>query len=69
MNYKVIHAFADLEDKKFQYKVGDKYPHDGLDVSKERLEELSSNKNKIGVPLIQEMPTKKKGKGKKKNAD
>lgn len=53
--YKVISYFTDLQDFNHPYKVGDIFPRQGLKVSKERLEELSSNKNKQGKPLIREM--------------
>ena len=73
MKYKVIHAFADLSDNKYKYEAGDRFPRHGLDVSEERLQELESNKNKAGIPLIVKVnepkkPTKKK-QGKKKDAD
>lgn len=54
MNYKVIKSFRDLEDADHVYRVGDKYPRKGK-VKKDRVEELSSNKNKIGEPLIVEV--------------
>ena len=78
MKYKVIHAFADLKDRNHKYETGDQFPRPGFKVSEERLAELMSNKNKIGVPLIKEIPEPKKPtekkptenkKGKKKNAD
>lgn len=52
--YKVIKKFADLLDGKHVYEIGDVFPRDGVDVSRERLEELSSDNNKIGEPLIKE---------------
>lgn len=52
--YKVIHQFRDLQDNDHVYKVGDKYPRKGR-ATKARLEELSSDENKIGVPLIEEV--------------
>ena len=53
MSYKVIHYFTDLQDFNHPYKVGDTFPRLGLKVSNERLEELASNKNKQGKPLIE----------------
>lgn len=51
--YKVIHSFFDIEDKtKHVYEIGDKFPFDDRKISKKRIEELSSNKNKIGEVLI-----------------
>lgn len=54
MKYKVIKKFRDLQDNNHIYNVGDKYPRKGR-VNKERVEELVSNENKIGVPLIIEV--------------
>lgn len=51
--YKVIKHFTDLQDKSYAYNEGDEFPRKGLEVSNERLEELSSNKNKRGIPLIE----------------
>ena len=53
--YRVIKAFTDLQDKKYAYKAGDIFPREGVTVSADRLEELSSNKNKRGIPLIEEV--------------
>ena len=58
MSYKVIHYFTDLQDFNHAYKVGDDYPRLGLDVSEERLKELSSKNNKQGKPLIQKVKEK-----------
>ncbi len=55
MSYKVIHYFTDLQDFNHPYKVGDSFPRLGLDVSEERLKELSGNKNKQGKPLIKKV--------------
>ena len=50
--YKVIKYFTDLHDNCHPYNVGDEFPRKGITVKQERLDELSSNKNKQGVPLI-----------------
>lgn len=50
---KVIHEFLDLQDNKHYYRVGDKFPREGVEVSKDRINELSTSANKIGVPLIE----------------
>lgn len=55
MSYKVIHYFTDLQDFNHPYKVGDTFPRLGLKVSNERLEELASDKNKQGKPLIEKV--------------
>ena len=55
MGYIVISSFKDLEDNEYLYKVGDMYPHNGKDIkeiSEERIDELKTNKNKKGIPLI-----------------
>lgn len=52
--YRVVHIFYDMEDKnKHVYRVNDIFPHDGRKISKKRLEELTSTKNKIGEVLIE----------------
>lgn len=56
--YKVVHKFRDLKDNEYIYNVGDIYPRHGVTVSKERLNELKTNKNKIGIPLIKAERTK-----------
>lgn len=53
MIYKVIRFFTDRLDNEYAYNVGDTYPHAGKSVSKERIEELASSKNKQGRPLIE----------------
>lgn len=50
--YVVVKFFTDLQDNKHPYRAGDIFPRAGLDVSKERLEELSGNKNRQKTPLI-----------------
>ena len=52
MSYEVIRYFTDLQDFNHPYNVGDKFPRVGMKVSEDRLKELSSHKNKQGVPLI-----------------
>lgn len=54
MKYKVIKRFRDLRDNNHIYNVGDKYPLKGR-VNKERVDELMSNENKIGAPVIKEV--------------
>lgn len=82
MKYRVLKYFTDLQDNNHAYHVGEQFPHAGLEVSNERLEELSTAKNKRGIPLIELVeeeaekapiqPQEKqraKGKGKNKNAE
>lgn len=58
--YKVVKHFMDLQDNSYPYNVGDSFPRKGLEVSAERVAELSSNANKQGCPLIKEVKAKKK---------
>lgn len=53
--YKVIKYFTDLQDNSHAYHVGDSFPHNGMEVSEERLKELSTTKNKRGIPLIEKV--------------
>jgi hypothetical protein len=53
--YKVLRSFADLQDNGYIYNVGDIFPHVGKNVSEARYHELSTNSNKIGVPLIKKV--------------
>ena len=57
--YKVIKTFADLQDNGFRYDAGDVFPRKGLKVSDERLEELSTTKNRRYTPLIEKIEEKK----------
>ena len=52
--YVVIKDFRDLQDNRHLYRAGDKYPRKGR-VKKERIEELMSDKNLAGEPLIAEV--------------
>ena len=64
--YKVIKSFTDLKDNNYAYYVGDTFPHNGVEVDAERIEELASDKNRPGVPLIEEIEEKPKRTRKKK---
>ncbi len=55
MKYEVIKTFADLQDNRHLYNVGDTFPHEGAEVSNGRLKELSGSNNKLGTPLIKEI--------------
>ena len=65
--YKVIKSFTDLQDNNYAYYVGDTFPHNGVEVGAERVAELSSDKNRLGVPLIEEIAEKPKRTRKKKD--
>lgn len=70
--YKVIKFFTDLQDNDFAYEVGDPFPRKGLEVSEDRLAELSSSDNRQGQPLIEkvaEEPKKPAKKATKKAAE
>lgn len=56
MEYVVIKEFTD-KDTKQKYLVGERYPHKGF-AKKERAEELSTDKNRRGFPLITEKAEK-----------
>lgn len=53
--YRVIKAFVDLQDNNHDYNVGNIYPHDKKKVSASRIKELSTDKNRRGVPLIEKV--------------
>ena len=57
--YRVVHKFYDLKDNKHVYSVGDTFPHNGVDVDAERIAELASDRNRLGVPLIEEIKPKR----------
>ncbi|MGX7232209.1 hypothetical protein ACWODG_05540 [Enterococcus italicus] len=57
MKYKVIEDFTDLQDNGHIYRTGDLFPRAGK-VRKSRINELLSDKNKRGKPLIKEVEMK-----------
>lgn len=62
--YRVIRQFSDLQDNSHLYNVGDVFPRDGVKVSAERAEELASSRNRLRIPLIEEVcgkPRRKTG--------
>ena len=67
--YKVIKSFYDLKDNNHVYSVGDTFPHNGVEVGSERIAELASDKNRLGVPLIEEVAEKPKRVRKKKSEE
>lgn len=67
--YKVIKHFVDLQDDNHKYDVGDTYPRKGLNVLQSRINELASNKNRQGVPLIEEITEKAEEPKKKKSVE
>lgn len=71
--YEVVKFFTDLNDNNHPYRVGDKFPREGMEVPKSRLAELAGSENRRGVPLIrlvvEEEPKKPAPKRAKKTAD
>lgn len=58
MAYKVISYFTDLTDNGYAYNVGDTYPRAGLEPDSARILELSTDANRRGVALIEEVREK-----------
>ena len=54
--YKVIKHFTDMQDNNFAYEVGDEFPRKNFSVLPSRIRELATDKNRQGVPLIEEIP-------------
>ena len=67
--YKVIKSFTDLKDNNHAYSVGDTFPHNGVEVGAERIAELASDKNRRGIPLIEEIAENPKRTRKKKDEE
>jgi hypothetical protein len=66
MEYVVIREFTD-KDTKEHYLVGERYPHKGF-ATKERAEELSTDKNRRGKALIEAKKPEKKAEKVEKEA-
>lgn len=45
-----------MQDNNFAYNIGDEYPRKGMSVLPSRIRELATDKNRQGVPLIEEIP-------------
>lgn len=70
MMYKVIKSFFDLKEN-HAYSVGDSFPYRGT-VCAERIEELSTENNRMREPLIaivEDADAKQKRTRKKKNEE
>ena len=65
--YRVIEYFEDLQDNGQPYNVGDVFPKGNKKVTEERLNELSTDKNRRHIPLIEEIAEKPKRTRKKKD--
>ena len=66
--YKAVKAFRDLKTN-LVYAVGDTFPHNGVEVDAKRIAELASDKNRLGIPLIEEIVEKPKRTRKKKDEE
>lgn len=66
--YRVIKQFYDLKEN-HAYSVGDTFPHNGVEVDAERITELASDKNRMGIPLIEEIAEKPKRTRRKKEEE
>lgn len=53
--YRVIEYFEDLQDNGQPYNVGDVFPKGDKKVTKERLNELATDKNRRHTPLIEKV--------------
>ena len=58
-----------MQDNNFAYNVGDEFPRKNFSVLPSRIKELASDKNRQGVPLIEEIPDKAEEPKKKKSAE
>lgn len=45
-----------MQDNNFAYNVGDEFPRKNFSVLPSRIRELATDKNRQGVPLIEEIP-------------
>ena len=64
--YRVIEYFEDLQDNRQPYNVGDVFPKGDKKVTKERLNELATDKNRRHIPLIEKVEEPKVEKPSKK---
>lgn len=69
MAYKVIATFRDLLDNNHKYQAGETFPREGKVATKERIEELASNKNKYNKAFIEYVPDEPRTAPKKEEAD
>ena len=53
--YRVLRDFADLQDREHIYRAGDTFPRSGMEPDEGRIAELSSPRNRLGVPLIEQV--------------
>lgn len=68
--YKVLIKFKD-KDTQLVYEKNDFYPKKGIEVSEERIKELSSKNNALNKPVIKDVtpkPKKKVSKNERKDS-
>ena len=65
--YRVIVYFEDLQDNGQPYNVGDVFPKGNKKVTKKRLNELATDKNRRHIPLIEKVEKPKKANKKSAN--
>lgn len=58
--HKVLIAFKEPEHNGHVYHRGDEYPTKGWPATKERIQYLMSNKNRMGAPLLEEIQRDRK---------
>lgn len=63
-----VTEFADMTDNGYVYRPGDAFPRSGVEVNEERVAELMSNTNRLGVPVVIEK-AEEKPKPKKKSEE
>ena len=56
--YIVLNTFYDLRDCEHLYNAGEPYPRDGYAPTDERVEELLTERNRMGKPMIQAVSEK-----------
>lgn len=59
--YEVILFFTDLQDNEYPYNPRDIFPREGMEVTKERLAELSGSNNKQHKQLIKKIEVEDDG--------
>lgn len=57
--YRAAVKFADLQDNGRIYEAGEQFPRLGFAVSDERIKELAGSNNRMGYPLIKQIPDEK----------
>ena len=68
--YRALHFFRDLTDDRHEYREGDTFPREGLEVPAERIAQLLSSENNQRRPVIEAvMEDDKPRRGRKRKAD